>query len=248
MPAAHHILVVDDDRGTLDTFTFVLRAADLEVVQAETQRAALDSVRRWTPDVVLCDLHLPDGSALDVLRELRHMGIDAPFIVITGFGGVTSALEAGRLGVAEYVEKPVSPEQLLRLVDTSRKAAAKRAGDAAALRGYAARVNYVIEERYSEPELSVRAVGRAVGLSTQHMCRVIKQQLGLTFADLLRSIRLREAQRLLRDHACSMKEIAFRVGFRHPSQFTRVFRLHCGVSPSQYRRQDAETPGDIAAE
>ena len=102
---------------------------------------------------------------------------------------------------------------------------------------HAARVQYVIEKKYADTSLTVGKVARIVGISTQHVCRVLKRERGLTFADLLREVRLREARRLLRESPCSMKEISFRVGFRHPSQFTRAFTADCGVTPSQYRTQ-----------
>jgi two-component system response regulator YesN len=104
---------------------------------------------------------------------------------------------------------------------------------------HAARVQYVIEKRYASASLAIDEVARLIGISTQHVCRVLKRERGLTFADLLRDVRLREARRLLRESSCSMKEIAFRVGFRHPSQFTRVFSSECGMSPTEYRSREA---------
>jgi len=100
---------------------------------------------------------------------------------------------------------------------------------------HAARAQFVIEKRHADPALSVERVARLIGISTQHLCRVLRRERGFTFAELLRDVRLREARRLLRESSCSMKEIAFRVGFRHPSQFTRAFAGECGVPPSQYR-------------
>ena len=110
-------------------------------------------------------------------------------------------------------------------------------------RVHAARVQHVIERRYAEPLLTVSVVARIVGISSQHVCRVLRRERGLTFADLLRDVRLREARRLLRESSCSMKEIAFRVGFRHPSQFTRAFIDDRGLPPSQYRTQ--QIAGDV---
>ena len=110
-------------------------------------------------------------------------------------------------------------------------------------RVHAARVQHVIEKKYAEPALTVAAVARIAGISTQHVCRVLRRERGLTFAELLRDMRLREARRLLRESSCSMKEIAFRVGFRHASQFTRAFVGECGVSPTEYRVR--EVAGDV---
>ena len=102
-------------------------------------------------------------------------------------------------------------------------------------RMHAARVQYVVEKKYPSASLTIDEVAHLIGISTQHVCRVLKRERGLTFADLLRDVRLREARRLLRESSSSMKEIAFRVGFRHPSQFTRAFSSRCGLSPTEYR-------------
>lgn len=105
-------------------------------------------------------------------------------------------------------------------------------------RAHAARVQFVIDRKFADPSLTVATVARFVGISSQHLCRVLKRERGLTFADLLCDVRLREARRLLRESSFSMKEIAFRVGFRHPSQFTRAFTVNCGVTPSEYRTRE----------
>ena len=104
-----------------------------------------------------------------------------------------------------------------------------------AYRAHAARIQFVVEKKHANPSLTIDVVARVVGITPQHVCRVLKRERGLTFAELLRDVRLHEATRLLRESSCSMKEIAFRVGFRHASQFTRAFTSSRGVSPSEFR-------------
>jgi len=104
-----------------------------------------------------------------------------------------------------------------------------------AYRAHAARIQFVVDRKHADPSLTIDRVARVVGITPQHVCRVLKRERGLTFADVLREARVREAQRLLRDSSFSMKEIAFRVGFRHASQFTRAFAATCGVPPSEFR-------------
>ncbi len=108
-----------------------------------------------------------------------------------------------------------------------------------AYRFHVARIEHVIAKKYADASLTIETVARLIGISPQHVCRVLKRERGLTFADVLRAARLREARRLLRESSWSMKEIAFRVGFRHPSQFTRAFVNDAGVSPSEYRAREA---------
>jgi two-component system nitrogen regulation response regulator NtrX len=69
------------------------------------------------PAAVLLDLKLPDGTGLDVLRELQRRSPVTPVIVVSGFGSVSEAVEAMRLGATEYIEKPVARERLYDVLD-----------------------------------------------------------------------------------------------------------------------------------
>jgi transcriptional regulator GlxA family with amidase domain len=92
-----------------------------------------------------------------------------------------------------------------------------------------------IEERFPEADLTVRSIARDLGLSTEHLCRLLKRDTGCTFGALLRAARVRAARALLESTSLCMKEIAARAGFASASRFDRDFRKVCGLSPSQYR-------------
>ena len=67
-------------------------------------------------DLVLTDLMLPDGSGLDVLAAFREKNPSVPVVVLTGFGSVASAVQAMKLGAADFLEKPLDLDQLSYLV------------------------------------------------------------------------------------------------------------------------------------
>jgi two-component system response regulator FlrC len=68
-------------------------------------------------DIVLSDMKMPRMSGLEFLREIRRRGIYVPVIIITGFGTVESAVDAMKLGAADYILKPVSSEDLRKVID-----------------------------------------------------------------------------------------------------------------------------------
>jgi two-component system response regulator YesN len=94
----------------------------------------------------------------------------------------------------------------------------------------------LIDQRYREAGLTVRAIAATLGISTEHLCRLLKQHTGDTFVTLLRRARIRVACQLLQTSTLSMKEIAGRVGFSSASQFDRGFKRVCGMPPTTYRR------------
>jgi AraC-like DNA-binding protein len=143
------------------------------------------------------------------------------------------------LGAADYLEKPVRAEQLIDavlshvpMVHHLRWADSSHSSWTHPQVMHAVRA---IDDRYWDPELTVRALAREVGVSTEHFCRVLKRQTGGTFVALLRRARVRAACRLLTTTTLSMKEIAAHVGFSSPNRFARDFKKLCGITPSEYR-------------
>jgi len=111
------ILVVDDERSLRDTFHFFLSREGYEpVLTVADYKEALLILQAQPIDLVLSDIVLEGSSGIDLLKQVRRLGIDCPFIVITGFPDVDTAAEAVRLGAFDYISKPVDKETLLKVV------------------------------------------------------------------------------------------------------------------------------------
>ncbi len=110
------VLVVDDRTTMVELVGRVLD--DLgEVVVAAGVGEALGVLERDRVDAVVCDLRLPDGSGLDVLRASRLRSPAPPFILMTAFASVDTAVAAMRGGAYDYVSKPFDPEDLRGVVE-----------------------------------------------------------------------------------------------------------------------------------
>src|SRR5215467_16352533 len=109
------ILVVDDDRSVQEVLASFLGKA-YEVSSATTAADALVKVRRDPTDLVVLDHRLPDRTGLDVLVELRSIRQDLPVVMLTGFGSEWICAAAFKLGVADYLQKPVNAVDLVAVV------------------------------------------------------------------------------------------------------------------------------------
>ena len=112
------ILLVDDEPDVRELVADVLRHDDLAVDTAVGVAEACASARRATPDLVIADVILPDGSGVDLLKRLRAIAGDVPAVVITGTGDLRSASDAWRCGCADFLTKPLD---LSRLRETIRR-------------------------------------------------------------------------------------------------------------------------------
>jgi DNA-binding NtrC family response regulator len=113
---AARVLLVEDERLIRWALRSALEAEGLEVVEAGTVADGRAALAAADPDAVLCDVRLPDGSGLDVVRQAAADQPDVPVLVITAYGSVEDAVAAMRAGAYDYLTKPVEPAVLLPLV------------------------------------------------------------------------------------------------------------------------------------
>lgn len=106
-----HVLIVEDDRDTRTMMAAWIGTQGYAVSQAGSLQEARAKLAAHEPDLVLLDLHLPDGSGLALLRDAK--GAPAcDVVLITGYATLDTSIEAMRLGAVDYLLKPVSSQQL----------------------------------------------------------------------------------------------------------------------------------------
>jgi two-component system, NtrC family, response regulator AtoC len=110
------ILIVDDDLGFRSLMETILHGEGYVVDTAGTVAGAIAAGGRKSYHLVVSDLKLPDGDGLDVLRHWKDEMPETPVVMITGFGTVSTAVEAMKLGAADYLGKPLSDPDELRMV------------------------------------------------------------------------------------------------------------------------------------
>jgi DNA-binding NtrC family response regulator len=111
-----HALVIDDDPHSLNVLADLVRAEGFVTVTASTLAAARREMQIVTPDVVLCELRLPDGSGTDLLRDLGEPAA-TKVILVTDHATVESAVEALRRGADDYLTKPIDFPRLKALLE-----------------------------------------------------------------------------------------------------------------------------------
>jgi DNA-binding NtrC family response regulator len=111
------LLVVDDDRTMLESLASVLESLGHSVRVAESATDAEKAIEAATPDVVLLDLRLPDGSALVLLATLRASDAPPGVVLLVGRTDVSAAIRAVKHGAIDFVEKPIDLERLEVVVD-----------------------------------------------------------------------------------------------------------------------------------
>jgi two-component system, NtrC family, response regulator AtoC len=114
---SHAVLIIDDEATLARNLAAYLERNGFTARVAGSGEEGLQQFAEFRPDVVLLDHNLPGMSGLDVLERLRQGDAQVPVVLMTGFGGIEVAVQALKLGAADYLTKPVSLGELKLLVD-----------------------------------------------------------------------------------------------------------------------------------
>jgi len=124
MSGGPQVLVVDDEAQIVRGLKVILRREGYDVEAAETKAEALDAVSVRPPDAMVLDLVLPDGSGVEVCREVRSWS-QLPIIVLSALGDEREKVKALDAGADDYVTKPFGTDELLARL----RAVLRRAGE-----------------------------------------------------------------------------------------------------------------------
>ncbi len=112
-----HLLIVDDDKGTLASLSRAFRLAGYEATVCDNAGKALELAKNQRFDVILSDVVMPGKDGLSLLADLKSAGVAAPVVMISGQANVEMAVRATRLGAMDFLEKPISTEKLILTVE-----------------------------------------------------------------------------------------------------------------------------------
>lgn len=110
------ILLIDDEKELCSLLGDALSSRGFQMEFAHSRRAALKSLKRKVPDLVLLDLRLSDGDGMSLLAIIRKMPIPPVVIITTAFGSEEARSEANKMGAYDFIDKPYNEEDIIRRI------------------------------------------------------------------------------------------------------------------------------------
>lgn len=116
-----HVLLVEDELNVAKGLEMVMREEGYDVDLADTGQRALDKFRASEFDLLVADLRLPDMDGMDVIQQVREKRPKTNVVIITGYPSVSSAVQAVRMGVSDYLRKPFTEDEFKTAVKSALK-------------------------------------------------------------------------------------------------------------------------------
>ena len=111
------VLLVDDETEFVDALKERLEMRDLTVYTANDGAHALALVKEHNVDAVILDLNMPGMDGIETLKEMRAYDDGLQIVVLTGYGAISTSVEAVRAGARDFLEKPVGIDKLTKVIE-----------------------------------------------------------------------------------------------------------------------------------
>ena len=203
------------------------------------------------PDVIVCDVNLPELSGLEVAAALKGdwRTSHIPLVLLSARSAPEQQIEGVQAGADLYLTKPFNPTFLLESLRTLlrnrdqqrehfRRELSVTTPTVAPQRidqKFLADLTAIIEANLDRPALSVDDIARSLGVSQMQLYRKVKALLGTGVTDYIQSLRLTKARQLLLQEGSTIAQVAYQAGFSSPSYFSTAFKGKYQVSPSEYK-------------
>jgi len=241
------LLIAEDDDDTRDIMCHVIPWEEhgiRVIADVADGKRALEQIESELPDIALLDIRMPRMDGIHVAQYIFEHQLPVRVVFLSGYDEFQYAREGLRYGVSDYLLKPCPSEEILCSIKKCMADKKKEHPPQAEKGSKNAIVNRAIafmEAHYSEP-LDLNRVAGEVFITPSYLSTILKQNMGMGFADYLNSIRIRHACDLLNQLNLKTYQIAERVGFSDPKYFNRIFKKVCGMTPLEYRNRQSQRP------
>jgi len=244
------ILLVEDNEQIRKYIRDLLRAYHYEILECASGLEGWEAATDKLPDLILSDVVMPAMSGLELVNKLKNdqRTSHIPVILLTGRSAINYQVEGLGTGADDYLTKPFNASLLLLKIQNllaMREKLKEKYSRLVILQPrqevvenpddkFLARLMHAMEANLGDTDFNVSRLVREIGMSRPVLFRKTKMLTGLSVIDLIRSVRLKRAEMLLKQGKMSISEVAFTVGFSDPKYFSKSFREQYGKSPSQY--------------
>lgn len=243
------MLIVDDNQEMLNFLSSSFRDK-YSILTAEDGLEALAKLKENEVTLIVSDWMMPRMDGVEFCKAVRaNQAIShIPFILLTAKTDTNSKIEGMDCGADAYIEKPFSVQYLeaciKNLVDLRNLLRQKFSqmplvplnsiANNSMDDKFLTRMNEIIEENFSNPELSVDFLAEHLCISRSGLFAKIKTLANITPNELIQVVRLKKAAALLSENKYRINEICYMVGFNNPSYFSKCFQKQFGMKPGEF--------------
>ncbi len=246
------LLIVDDEPYIIDGLKKLISWEDYNITRIETATNYVDAVSKaleLKPDIALFDICINDKNCFDIISRLSSLHFTTNYILISGFSEFEFARQALKIGVKDYLLKPVNKEELKNVLtrviieelhghlpETQKTedrdpVLQKEYSDFSRLVN---KVLIIVQNEYRN-KLSLKIIADRFKVNSAYLGQVFYKETQIKFNEYLMAYRLEKARSLILDTDDKISAISFNVGYTNVNYFYQLFRQYYNISPLEFR-------------
>ena len=233
-------MIADDEPLILQGITELIQSFDMDikvVCQATNGQEAVELAVKYSPDIIIMDIEMPQINGLAAIEEIRSHLEPVEFIVLSSYDNFRYAQQAIALDVTRYLLKPVNEKELKDTISVCIDKFDSHLSSVPVIMESDHKQNIVdfINHNYSNPQLDTKMIEDHFNISRSTIFKIMKEITDQSLVEYITMIRIRQAIKLL-STPMTFKEISFQVGYTDPYYFSRIFKKSTGYTPTEYRK------------
>lgn len=244
----YSVLIVDDEELALQGLEAGIDWEGLNIhrlYKAYCMDEAVRLLERETIDIVITDIEMPNGGGLELIKWVKDNQAGIRCVFYTGHAEFSYALEALRLGVDDYLLKPMPYDELAAILrrieeklEQENDGEPDNTEDMENSAQIVEQVKKLIAENLSAGNLQRDELAAMVHISPGYLGRIFKKETGMALTNYIIKKRITVAKQLLAKTNLSVTRISERVGITYSSYFTKLFKEQVGITPQEYRQKN----------
>ena len=241
----YSLIIVDDENkiseGLVNLFPWEKNGFKISG-QFSNGQQALSFIRTHTIDVVLTDIRMPVMSGIELSDHLCSDFPDLIFVFLTGYQDFSYLHTAIVNHAFDYLLKPVKYEALYSCFERIRSDLDLRYHKESQVQEMTSYYGKIIANvkkylKYNYQNATLEEAAVQVNLSPNYLSKLFKEKTGTGFSEYLVELRMKKAADMLCDITYKHYEIAYRIGYDNPKNFSRAFKQYYKISPREYREK-----------
>ena len=247
----YRVMLVEDERVLRYTYSKMnvwAKYGFLIVGEASNGIQAVEFVKDNLVDVIFTDIQMPFMNGIEMMRIIKEQYPDILFVFVSSYNEFEYAREGLRMGVVDYVVKPMSEKDLEEALGRLRNVFAKQRKQ---------NMLYIFEKivskevNWNEPviknmceylekniqrNLTLEEVAEALNLNKDYLGKIVKNKTGLNFRNLYNRFKMECAKPLIKSGQYKVYEISEMLGYTSADYFTQLFKNSTGMTPAEYKK------------
>lgn len=222
-----------------------------EIFEASNGKEALDIYLEHKPEIILMDINMPHIDGLSLSSKIKGINDLTKIAIITGYDYFEYAQSAIKIGVNDYILKPISKDdvsqiilKLVNILDEENKKSKLEEvieniniEEIAIENEYKSKILNIFDREYTNINFSLTLLADELNLSNGYLSNLFKKNFGISFQDFLLQKRMEKAKILLLTTNLKNYQIAENIGIEDVNYFISKFKKYYGISPKQYKER-----------